>query len=402
VLERVAAGDRERFAALHWGRTPLLSRAAELPGGFTDLFGQDAVDELVSRRGLRTPFLRMAKDGSVLAASRFTRGGGAGAGAPDQVADDKVLALLGDGATLVLQGLHRTWPPVIELANELSADLGHPVQVNAYITPPQNQGFAAHYDVHDVFVLQITGTKQWRVHEPVLIDPLPEQNWEQRRDAVAARAAEPPVIDTVLAPGDALYLPRGYLHSAQALGEFSIHLTVGVHPITRHRIMREIVASTRNEAQLRRSLPMGVDLGDPSVLAAEFEATVAALRAHLESAEPTGSAAAIAADLRDLTRAEPLAPLAALTAAAALQPETRLRLRRGLRAAVEAQGDTVTIRLIDTSVRFPIAADAALKVVLDGREFTPAQLPSLEPDEQLVIARRLLREGIVVSISVPA
>jgi bifunctional lysine-specific demethylase and histidyl-hydroxylase NO66 len=402
VLERVAAGDRERFAAAHWGRTPLLSRAGELPSAFSDLFSPEAVDELVSQRGLRTPFLRMAKDGSVLPAGRFTRGGGAGAGAPDQVADDKVLALLGDGATLVLQGLHRTWPPIIELANELSADLGHPVQVNAYITPPQNQGFAAHYDVHDVFVLQITGTKQWRVHEPVLVDPLPEQNWEQRRADVAARAAEPPLIDTVLAPGDALYLPRGYLHSAQALGDFSIHLTVGVHPITRHRVMREIVASTRDDPQLRRSLPMGVDLGDPSVLVAEFNATLAALRAYLDSAEPTGAAAAIAGDLRELTRPEPLAPLAVLTAAAALGPDTRLRLRRGLRAAVEADGDSVSIKLIDTCVRFPIAADPALKVVLDGREFTPAQLPSLEPDEQLVIARRLLREGIVVSIAASA
>jgi hypothetical protein len=166
--------------------------------------------------------------------------------------------------------------------------------------------------------------------------------------------------------------------------------------------MREIVASTRDDPQLRRSLPMGVDLGDPSVLVAEFNATLAALRAYLDSAEPTGAAAAIAGDLRELTRPEPLAPLAVLTAAAALGPDTRLRLRRGLRAAVEADGDSVSIKLIDTCVRFPIAADPALKVVLDGREFTPAQLPSLEPDEQLVIARRLLREGIVVSIAASA
>src|ERR1700742_5398097 len=101
MLDRVAAGDPGTFASVHWGRAPLLSRAADLPRGFADLFSADAVDELVSRRGLRTPFLRMAKDGSVLAPGRFTRGGGAGAGAPDQVADDKVLALLGDGATQV-------------------------------------------------------------------------------------------------------------------------------------------------------------------------------------------------------------------------------------------------------------------------------------------------------------
>jgi NAD(P)-dependent dehydrogenase (short-subunit alcohol dehydrogenase family) len=50
----------------------------------------------------------------------------------------------------------------------LAADLGHPTQVNAYITPPSSRGFSPHYDVHDVFVLQVAGEKHWRIHEPVL------------------------------------------------------------------------------------------------------------------------------------------------------------------------------------------------------------------------------------------
>ncbi len=122
----------------------------------------------MSRRGLRTPFLRMAKDGTVLATKTFTRGGGAGATINDQVADDRVLRQIDDGATLVLQALHRTWPPLVEFASQLSAELGHPVQINSYITPAQNRGFAPHYDVHDVFVLQVEGRKRWRIHAPVV------------------------------------------------------------------------------------------------------------------------------------------------------------------------------------------------------------------------------------------
>ena len=101
----------------------------------------------------------MAKNGSVLSTATFTRSGGVGAGITDQVADDKVLAQLSDGATLVLQALHRTWPPLVRFGSALAAELGHPVQINAYVTPPQNQGFSAHYDTHDVFVLQVAGTK---------------------------------------------------------------------------------------------------------------------------------------------------------------------------------------------------------------------------------------------------
>src|SRR5262249_7031609 len=169
--------------------------------------------------------------------ARFTRGGGGGASVADQAADDKVLAAMADGATLVLQALHRTWPPLVEFGSTLAGELGHPVQVNAYITPPQSQGFAPHYDVHDVFVLQVAGRRRGTFHPPVVEAPLESQPWEQFRDEVAVQAQQDPLIDTVLEPGDALYLPRGTIHAALAQGETSIHLTVGVHPLTRTHLV---------------------------------------------------------------------------------------------------------------------------------------------------------------------
>ena len=105
ALHRLIAVPLDEFACDYWGSRPLLSRAADLPKGFGDLFSNDAVDELVSRRGLRTPFLRVAKNGTTLADSAFTAGGGTGAGIGDQVSDDKLLRLFADGSTLVLQGL---------------------------------------------------------------------------------------------------------------------------------------------------------------------------------------------------------------------------------------------------------------------------------------------------------
>ena len=72
------------------GRRPLLASAADLPSPFDDLLDLDGVDELLSRRGLRTPFLRMAKDGAVVESYRFTRPGGVGAAIGDQVDDTAV------------------------------------------------------------------------------------------------------------------------------------------------------------------------------------------------------------------------------------------------------------------------------------------------------------------------
>jgi bifunctional lysine-specific demethylase and histidyl-hydroxylase NO66 len=399
ALSRCIAIPARRFADEHWGRLPLLTGRGDLAAGFDDLLDASAVDELVSRRGLRTPFLRMAKDGDLVAPKRYTRGGGAGAGAPDQVADDRVLDQLGGGATLVLQGLHRTWPPLVAFASELAAELGHPVQVNAYVTPPQNTGFAAHYDVHDVFVLQIAGRKQWRVHEPVLTDPLGDQPWEQHREAVAARAAEAPVLDTVIEPGDSLYLPRGYLHSATALGELSIHLTVGIHAISRYQLVRHLLAVAQDDPALRRSLPMGVDLGDPTVLDPHLRETVAALHTFLDGAAADAVAERVAADLTRQTRPAPIGPLAQLSATDSLRLDTSLRMRAGLRVRLDRGETELRLRLPDKTVTLPLGTESALKAVLTGEGFTPRELPGLDASEQLDVARRLIREGMVVPVN---
>ena len=399
ALTRCIACATDQFAAEFWGRAPLLTRRAELGGDFADLLTAAAVDELISSRGLRTPFLRMAKDGSVLPAAKFTRSGGAGASIADQAADDKVLAAMADGATLVLQGLHRNWPPLVEFGSRLATELGHPVQINAYITPPQNQGFAPHYDVHDVFVLQVAGRKRWTIHEPVVVAPLDNQPWENYRAEVAARAAEPPLIDAVLESGDALYLPRGTIHSAVAQGETSIHLTVGVHPISRYQLVRHLVELAQDDAELRTSLPMGADLGDPAVLAGQLAATLAALHERLDAIPAADVARRVTTNLMQRTRPEPIGTLAQLTAADELTASTPLRLRGGFRGQVETDGENVRLVLVDRTITLPAGTADAIKTVLTGSPFTPDELAGLTADDRLVVARRLVREGVVVPAS---
>ena len=315
ALRRCIGVDVEVFAAEHWASRPLLTAAAELPAPFDDLLSLAAVDELVSRRGLRTPFLRVARDGKVVDAARFTRSGGAGAEIADQVADDRLVQLVLDGSTLVLQGLHRTWPPLIDFGGRLAAELGHPVQVNAYVTPPQSRGFSAHFDVHDVFVLQVAGEKRWMIHEPVHPAPLRDQEWTRYRPAVERAAAGEPVLDAVLHPGDALYLPRGWLHSAEALGDVSVHLTVGIHSVTRYALVEALAALAAEEPELRASLPLGVDVADPDQLGPDLAATVEVLAGWLGKADPAAVADRVSRRVWTATRPEPVGPLAQAAAA---------------------------------------------------------------------------------------
>jgi len=402
ALRRCLRVDPAEFAATFWSRAPLLSTREQLDrqagGGdaFADLFSLAAVDELLSQRGLRTPFIRVAKDGAVVPTGRYTRSGGTGAQVADQVADDRVLDLFVDGHTIVLQGLHRTWPALIDFAGALTTDLGHPVQVNAYVTPSSSQGFSAHYDVHDVFVLQVAGEKRWRIHEPVHRDPLRNQPWTDHRAAVEARAQEEPVIDTVLRPGDALYLPRGYLHAAEALGDVSCHLTVGVHPVTRHAVLESLLDIVGDEPALRMSLPLGVDVSDPAAVEEDVRGTVEALLARLRSVSAAEVADRLSGQLVAGNRPGPVAPLAQAAALAALTLDSVLAVRPHQRSVVTTDGEQVRLRLGDRTVRLPLPSAKAVRALLDGDRLRVADLPDLDADDAMSLASRLVREAVVV------
>lgn len=401
ALARCVAVDPGTFARDHWGRAPLLSRAADLGAGFADLFSLEAVDELVSHRALRTPFVRMAKDGEVLDPARYTAPGGYGAEVGDQVSSAKVLQEVADGATLVLQGLHRTWEPIAELTRELAAEIGHPCQVNAYVTPAQSRGFDPHYDVHDVFVLQVHGEKHWTIHAPVHPDPLRSQPWSDHRDEVAARATEPPVIDATFRPGDALYLPRGWIHSATALGGISVHLTVGVAAYTRYDVVQEVLARLARSPELRTSLPFGLDPTDPACSAPAVEATLAELVTVLEKAQADPDTAdavgrALATRFARDVPAAPVRPLATVESLARFGVDHVVALRRGPAPRLAVDGASVVLRLAGSTITLPVAAQPALDALLAGEPVRVGDLPGLDEESAVVVARRLVREGVLV------
>ena len=378
ALARLMRTPIAQFAGEFWGRQALLTRSA---GDYGDLFSATAVDELISRRGLRTPFLRLAKNGATLPDSSFTAPAGVGATITDQLDDTAVWRHFAAGATMVLQALHRTWAPIGEFTAQLAGELGHPVQANAYVTPPENRGFDDHYDVHDVFVLQVTGSKRWVIHRPVHPDPLRDQPWTDHRAAVEAAAREDPAIDTVLRPGDCLYLPRGWLHAATAQGELSIHLTLGVHVWTRYAVAEHLVqdalARLREDPAARESLPLGAD--GPAAVAALVRKQ---LMIALDESDP---APAFRRARRGQERPAALGPLAQRAALDQLTADSVVRLRGGLAPWWDG-------RRLHTRVGWLDFEDEQLPVIQELVEGRPRSAGQLGRD----LTRRLLRAGIAV------
>ncbi|OBK54812.1 cupin domain-containing protein [Mycobacterium kubicae] len=401
MLSRCIATDTGSFATRYWGRRPLLSRADELPRDFDDLLSPAAVDELIAERGVRAPFIRMARHGELLAKDCFLGPAGFGAEMPDQVDSAKVLGQFAAGATIVLQGLHRLWPPLIDFVRAMVDDLGHPTQANAYITPPDNRGFDPHYDVHDVFVLQVAGTKRWIVHEPVHVDPLPSQPWTDHRDAISRRVRDQqPVVDTVLSPGDALYLPRGWVHAAEALENTSIHLTVGVSALTAVDVVRTIADVLATMPEFRKSLPMGIDPADHDEMASLTTKIAAEVVDTLRyRAAEVGDTAAGRLSRRHADRTRPVAvrPLASF-AASEQAAATKVTWRHGLIATLAEQDGKLVLRLPDRTITFPVLCAPAVNALHRGVAADADSLPGLDRADATVLIRRLLREAVIVPV----
>ena len=403
MLSRCVSTDTGSFAAQYWGQQPLLSRSASLPGDFSDLLSASTVDELIAERGVRAPFIRMAFLGDLLARDCYLGSAGFGAEMPDQVDAAKVLAQFAGGATIVLQGLHRLWPPLIDFVRDMVDDLGHPVQANAYVTPSNSRGFDPHYDVHDVFVLQATGRKRWIVHAPVHQDPLPSQPWTDHRAAITERVGREPVLDVVLSPGDALYLPRGWIHSAETLDTTSIHLTIGVSPVTSLDVVRAVVDGLGSVDEFRKSLPMGIDPADHgtmSAMATKIAAEVTDILRNRANEFTAAAATRLSQRHAERTRPAPIRPLASL-AAADRAGASVVAWRRGLVANVDHFPDRVMLRLPDRTITFPTSCGQAVDALQHGRIADAGSLPGLDRADATVLIRRLLREAVVVPADRP-
>src|SRR5215469_8498820 len=95
---------------------------------------------------------------------------------------------------------HR-WPPAAALCRSLEAVFHCPVHANMYLTPEGAQGFDAHFDTHEVFVLQLEGSKQWRLYGEPRALPLVDERFNIPRDQLG------PVREVELSAGDLLYIP---------------------------------------------------------------------------------------------------------------------------------------------------------------------------------------------------
>jgi bifunctional lysine-specific demethylase and histidyl-hydroxylase NO66 len=366
-------GDPDAFLGERFGQRPQHVPAADA-GGFADLLSLDDVDHVVAATGLRAPAFRLVRDGATLPMSRVTRNARIGSRPVTDLVDvGAVLREFAAGATIVLQGLHRSWAPVAVFCRSLEQRLTHRVQANAYLTPPVAQGLHLHGDPHDVFAVQTHGVKRW------VVDPPGEERWELE-----------------LRPGDVLYLPAGTRHAAQTVADPSLHVTIGVRTTTWRDLARRAVAEVLADPTLDGSLPAGW-ADDPTLVAD-------ALRSRIEVATHRLADPTVAADAADAAatafwgqRPPNLrGGLSDLLSVPGLDDTSELRVRPDSSIRLMTDGDRLCVLLGDRRLSLPATAEPTVRRMLQLGSFTPEHLDDLiDGPSRLVLCRRLVREGLL-------
>lgn len=157
----------------------------------------------------------------------------------------------------------QTYIPKLHLLNATMQEFFHSfVGANAYLTPPDSQGFAPHYDDIEAFILQTEGKKHWRIYKPrAENETLPRtssKNFDQ--DEIGA-----PIMEVILEAGDMLYFPRGYIHQGITIdGEHSLHVTVSMYQkhswadLFEKLIPAALHIAIEENIELRRGLPFDI------------------------------------------------------------------------------------------------------------------------------------------------
>ena len=155
-------------------------------------------------------------------------------------------------------------------------------QTNIYLSPPNAQGFKTHFDSHDVFVLQVSGSKLWTLYDTAIALPLRGQAFDPDK-----HNAGPPTREFTLHAGDLFYCPRGLFHSARSTDENSLHITLGLIGKTWADVIIEAVSEMcLATPALRANLPVGfANPGfDLSKAAAKFQAELESVAREVELA----------------------------------------------------------------------------------------------------------------------
>ena len=373
----IAPLDRAAFLAGPWEKS-----WAHLTGTadrFGSLLSWSDLAALLENTRLAPPHIGLAKGGKAIEPERYLYIP-PGAGNSPHLDLGRLVALLADGATLILYSVEDLCPAVRSLSESFRDVLQARNHVNLYASWRSENGFDLHWDSHEVMVLQLQGRKQWQIFAPTQEAPLDV--------GVPPRPSGPPTWSGMLNAGDVLYLPRGWWHVANAVNEPSLHLTFGIAPMHGLNLLNWMATRLKGHVHLRRNLP---SLREP----AAQQAYMSELRAIIGEVLNDG---AIENFLRDAAlhvhgRPSIQLPQAPYNQVGPLRDESLFRLASAPLLSLTDQGDKVIFHAYGKSYTVPAHVKPALALLNDRQGVALARLCAAVDGEAAVTS---LKHGLAL------
>jgi hypothetical protein len=353
---------------------------------FADMLTAGDIDRLFHFEAIARSILRVNKEGREVHPDQFSDS--YDGGRPDRVSNARLMKLFERGHTIIINSGNLVFPNLDGYCCELERELQFRVQPNIYITPFNAQGFATHYDNHDVFILQIMGSKHWRVyHAPV---ELPGK----RQSFVTGTKypLEAPQVDVVLTPGDTLYIPRGFLHDAVTDGTTSAHITMGLHPPHPFDLLEELTRLAQDIPAFRKSILPGL-LPDRSSAIASFRRLVTDLVDKMDFDDLLDRRHRSFLDNRPLDSRGRFRDLARLNK---VSLDTVVRRRASVLHKIEREDNSLAVVFSGNRIPVQPFLGEALESLLGGTALAVRDIPGfLSNTARLDLANRLLTTGLL-------
>jgi ribosomal protein L16 Arg81 hydroxylase len=373
----IAPANEADFREFYWEREPLVVHRGD-PDYYDGLFSLADFDEAITRS---PDYVKMAnaetkKNKSYRPSS---------AEGLEAVLDD-----MRSGGTLVLDQLHNREPRLKLLCQALAPEFGHRFQTNLYLTPPNGKGFSPHWDNHDVFILQVVGSKHWKIEKQRRTFP---DKWSQMENE--GRELRGAVNEFTLKQGDLIYIPRGFVHAAECGEEPSLHITLGVTAIFFEDLLNAIIkAGLHQREEFRSTLPLGFMRGGT-------KGVVERVKAALHTLSDEAFLTQVVDQFRDeAVKTFPLdvsGQVVDFFQPAPLSLTDNIGPRQGIIYQMHPGDDSVRLNFGGRSIVFPGFFGESLNFALKTPRYTIGEIDGeLEDEEKIVFIERLLQEGLVV------
>lgn len=289
-----------------------------------------------------------------------------------------------EGYTIIINKVGQFWEPVGRFCAAVEEELHHPVGANLYMTPSGAQGFKAHFDIMDAFVLQVEGSKVWQVRGPQLRLPLPDEH-----TATAPESLPPVILEHELKSGEVLYIPRGFVHEARTAQTHSVHLTLGLQAVTWSDLFTAALTAARQDERFRKGLPLRF-LEGSAMMEQTFRELLKELPRYLELGPALTQLAERLVVQKPPPPAEDL-----LEGPVEVQASAVLARRPGVVLRVTEGPGYAGLQYSGGKFMGPAKIGPALRHVARNSVLPVRSLPGLSEKEQLVLAGRLVRSGVL-------